>query len=268
MAKIYDYAIEDPKITSHYGWRDCPYHGREFHPGVDLISGTGNRNLYAIEEGYVHIVGNSNDGYGNKIWIRYPRINKSVMYAHCDKIYMKKGDNVKKGDVVAYEGKTGNATGVHLHFGMTDIGSDDWINPETYDYEPPYDEDLIIKPVERDENKFQLKVLADGVKVKFYSSNDTETRGHVLKDKIYDIKGTAKNHGDWYQIDDIQWILNENNLEIYPTKNDDEELKRLKEENKRLLEEIDKFRNVYTCEETGTYKFRIKLYKDESLYIK
>lgn len=287
MAKIYDYAIQDAKVTSDFGWRIHPITGKKtHHDGVDLISGTGNRNLYAIEDGYVQLVvtnqSGATTGYGNRIWIRYPRINKSVMYAHCEKVYLKKGDNVKKGDVVAYEGKTGAATGVHLHFGMTDIGSDEWINPQTYDYQPPYNEDLIIKPVERDENKFQLKVLSDGVKVKFYSSNDSETRGHVLKDKIYDIKGTAKNHGDWYQIDDIQWILNENNLEIYPTKYDDEELERLKKENKKLedinnaldkennelIEDLDKFRNVYTCEETGTYKFKIKLYKDESLYIK
>ena len=95
MAKIYSYAIQEPKVTSNFGWRDCPYHGREFHNGVDLISGTGNRNLYAIEEGYVHIV-NYSSGYGNYIWIRYPRINKSVMYAHCEKVYAKKGDNVLK----------------------------------------------------------------------------------------------------------------------------------------------------------------------------
>lgn len=286
MSKIYDYAIQQPKVTSNFGWRDCPFHGREHHDGVDLISGTGNRNLFAIEEGYVHIVQNSNSGYGNRIWIRYPRINKSVMYAHCEKIYSKKGDKVKKGDVVAYEGKTGNATGVHLHFGMTDIGSDTWINPQTYDYEPPYREDLIIKPVERDKNKYQLKVLGDGVKVKFYPSNDTETRGHVLKDKIYDIKGSAKNHGDWYQIDDIQWILNEKNLEIYPLQNDNKELEKeieqlqekvsnietlnqaLQEENNKLANDLDKFSKIYTCEKNDYYNFKIKMYKNESLYIK
>ena len=156
-----------------------------------------------------------------------------------------------------------------------------------YDITPPtYNDDIIVKPVERDENKYQIKALTDSVEVKFYSSNDGDTRGYIKKDKIYNVKGTAKNHGDWYQIDDIQWVLNNNNLEVYPLKQDTSELqkeienlkikvndldtlnKTLQEENNKLVNDLDKFRNVYTCEETGTYKFRIKLYKDESLYIK
>ena len=302
MAKIYDYAITEPRITSDFGWRTHPITGkRTHHDGVDLVSNVGNRNLFAIEDGYVQQTvtnqSGATTGYGNRVWIRYPRINKSVMYAHCEKVYVKKGDNVKKGDVVAYEGKTGAATGVHLHFGMTDIGSDEWINPQTYDYQPPYDESIIIKPVERDENKDQLKVLVVNLEVRFAPSLDSEVRGHVQTDKIYNYKGTAKNNGyTWYQIDDIQWIPDNGKwLDVYPRKDsgDIEQLKkeidktnkkikelkiRVQEQDKEILnlnamikelqQEIDKFRNVYTCEETGTYKFRIKLYKGESLYIK
>lgn len=295
MSKIYDYAIQQPIVTSDFGWRDCPYHGREHHDGVDLISGTGNRNLFAIEDGYVHIVQNSNSGYGNRIWIRYPRINKSVMYAHCEKIYAKKGDNVKQGDIVAYEGKTGNATGVHLHFGMTDIGSDTWLNPQTYDYQPP---NAVVNPVERDTTKDQLKVLTTNLRVRKEPSTDSAILGFVQTNGIYNYYDVKDNQGyKWYKIENEQWIANnEEWLEIYPKEEDEkviEELKKelaeeqaknkvleekneilntlnqaLQEENNKLVDDLDKFRNVYTCEETGTYKFRIKLYKDESLYIK
>ena len=155
-----------------------------------------------------------------------------------------------------------------------------------YDITPP-EEDLIIQPVDRDENKDQIKTLATN-EVRRFPSTDTDLRGYTKSNKIYNYKGTAINDGyTWYQIDDIQWVTSKN-IEVLPRKDsgDVEELKReletanekienlttlnnaLQEENKKLVDDLDKFRNVYTCEETGTYKFRIKLYKDESLYIK
>lgn len=148
-----------------------------------------------------------------------------------------------------------------------------------YDITPPeYREDLIIKPVDRDETVPQLKTFKE-LEVKRYPGNDSDTRGYTKSNSIYNVKGTAKNGGNWYQIDDIQWVYGAN-LEYYPTKTDDNEdleieIARLEDlnealnnENEALLNEIKKFKNVYTCTETGTYKFKIKMYKDESLYIK
>lgn len=135
MTKIYEAVIQKPKITSPYGYRIHPiYKTKKFHNGLDLISKVGNRNLYAIGEGYVQKVVTSQPktGFGNYIWVRYPKYNLSLLYAHCDSIKKKKGDKVKKGDIVAIEGKTGLATGVHLHLGMTKIGSNTWLNPEKY----------------------------------------------------------------------------------------------------------------------------------------
>lgn len=139
--KIYQYVIKEPKITSKFGYRVHPITGKKtFHNGLDLVSKIGNRNLYAIDDGYVQkVVSNQSKattGYGNYIWVRYPRYNLSLLYAHCDSIKKKKGDSVKKGTIVAIEGKTGAATGVHLHLGMTKIGSDTWLNPENYDMLP------------------------------------------------------------------------------------------------------------------------------------
>lgn len=135
--KLYELAIQKPKMTSDYGYRIHPiYKTRRFHNGVDLISQVGNKNLFAVGTGYVQKVvnnqSNSKSGFGNYIWIRYPEYNLSLIYAHCSKILKKKGDNVKKGDIVAVEGKTGAATGVHLHLGMTKIGSNTWLNPNNY----------------------------------------------------------------------------------------------------------------------------------------
>lgn len=146
MTKIYECVITKPRITSPFGYRIHPItHKKAFHYGLDLVSRVGNRNLFAIDDGYVQKVvtgkNKSKTGYGNYIWVRYPRYNLSLLYAHCDSIKKKKGDKVKKGDIVAIEGKTGAATGVHLHLGMTRIGSNTYLNPEKFDMLPD-------KPVE------------------------------------------------------------------------------------------------------------------------
>lgn len=135
MTKLYELVIEKPKITSPFGYRIHPItHKKAFHYGIDLVSKTGNRNLFAVDDGYVQKVVTSQPkkGYGNYIWIRYPKYGLSLLYGHCEKIYKKKGDKVKKGDIVAKEGKTGVATGVHVHVGITKIGSNTYLNPVNY----------------------------------------------------------------------------------------------------------------------------------------
>lgn len=138
MTKIYEVVVEKPRITSSFGYRIDPITGKKkYHNGLDEVSKVKNRNLYAIDTGYVQktVTGQdkSKTGYGNYIWVRYPRYNLSLLYAHCNKVLLKKGDKVKKGDVVAIMGNTGKSTGVHLHLGMTRIGSNTWLNPVKYD---------------------------------------------------------------------------------------------------------------------------------------
>ena len=171
--KLYELTIEKPKITSGYGYRIHPItHKRTFHNGLDLISKVGNRNLFAVDEGYVQKVVTGQDksttGFGNYIWVRYPRYDLSLLYAHCKTIKKKKGDKVKKGDIVAIEGMTGAATGAHLHLGMTKIGSNVWLNPEKPDVLP---------------DKYNLtRYLKKGCK-----GSDVKEYQKVLKAKGYDI---------------------------------------------------------------------------------
>lgn len=138
MTKIYEIVVEKPKITSSFGYRLDPItKKRKYHNGLDLVSKIKNRNLYAIDEGYVQKVvtgqNKSKTGYGNYVWVRYPRYNLSLLHAHCSSIKVKKGDKVKKGTIIAIMGTTGKSTGVHLHLGMTKIGSNTWLNPANYD---------------------------------------------------------------------------------------------------------------------------------------
>ena len=142
MAKIYDYVVANPRITSNYGWRIHPiYKDKRFHNGIDINSKTKSTNLLAVEDGYVQKIVTGKDkattGYGNYIWVRYPRLGIALLYAHCKKILKKKGDKVKKGDVIAIMGTTGASTGVHVHLGMQPIGKSNWMNPYTYNYVLP-----------------------------------------------------------------------------------------------------------------------------------
>lgn len=173
MTKIYEVVVEKPKITSKFGYRIHPITKKKtFHNGLDLVSKIKNRNLYAIDEGYVQKVVNnqskSKTGYGNYVWVRYPRYNLSLLHAHCSSIRVKKGDKVKKGTVIAIMGTTGASTGVHLHLGMTKIGSNTWLNPANYNTIPDkYNLTRVLRKGSKGndvkELQKKLKVSVDGV---------------------------------------------------------------------------------------------------------
>lgn len=209
--KIYQYVIKDAKIKDKFGWRIHPITGKKsHHNGLDLVSNSGNRNLYAIDDGYVQKVVNNQSkaktGYGNYIWVRYPRYDLSLLYAHCNSIKLKKGASVKKGTIVAIEGKTGAATGVHLHLGMTKIGSSTWLNPENYNMLPDkYNLTRILKKgcKGNDVKELQKKVgtKADGIfgsdtykkVVAFQKSKKLKQDGIVGKDTAHALGWLFKN---------------------------------------------------------------------------
>ena len=149
------------------------------------------------------------------------------------------------------------------------------------------DEDLIIKPVSRDKTKNQLKVLVVNLQVRRGPSLSSDVRGYVKTNAIYNYYGVKQSDGyTWYQIDDIQWIPSNGSwLEIYPKEEQpsiDKELEEaqktikelsakneeLKIEIENLKKDLNDFEQVFTSEEDKTYKFQIKMYKGESLYIK
>ncbi|MBE6042417.1 MAG: hypothetical protein E7220_07865 [Clostridiales bacterium] len=115
------------KVTSNYGWRICPFHGREFHNGVDLVlnSGTYGAPVYAIADGMITRA-SWYGGYGNCIQLACGG-GYSALYGHLKGYNCKQGQFVKKGTVIGYVGSTGNSTGPHLHFTVFKNG--DLTNP-------------------------------------------------------------------------------------------------------------------------------------------
>ena len=102
------------KLTSPFGWRRHPiFRTRKFHTGIDL-AGPRRSKIRASDSGHV-IKSGWYGGYGKVVIVSHGN-GYSTLYAHLTKAMVKKGDNVKKGDVIGLEGSTGFATGPHLHF--------------------------------------------------------------------------------------------------------------------------------------------------------
>ena len=110
---IFSLPLKRYEITSTYGTRVHPIRKKShFHKGVDLKSK--NQNIYAIKEGRV-IISKFSKTYGNIIAIRHAN-GLTSLYAHNKINYVKKGDYIKRNQVIGVIGSTGYVTGKHLHF--------------------------------------------------------------------------------------------------------------------------------------------------------
>lgn len=122
-------------VTSSYGRRDvlstAAGSTNPYHYGTDY--GTNGKKLaqYAVEKGSILSCGKASDG-ALYIWVKYPRINKKMLHYHLDKVKVKSGQTVQKGTLLGYTGKTGKATGVHLHLGVKDLTTDQYEDPEKF----------------------------------------------------------------------------------------------------------------------------------------
>ncbi len=83
------------------------------HNGID-ISGAVGTHIYAADNGVVMKALYTSKGYGNYIIIEHG--GYQTLYAHCSRLHVKVGEEVRKGQVIAEMGSSGNSTGPHLHF--------------------------------------------------------------------------------------------------------------------------------------------------------
>lgn len=111
-------------ITSPYGKRKTISTSAgstaSFHYGTDY--GTNGKKIaqYAIEDGYVFAAQRAKDR-ALYVWVIYPRIKKAFLHYHLNSYKVRSGQPVKSGTLIGYTGKTGKATGVHLHLGIRDL---------------------------------------------------------------------------------------------------------------------------------------------------
>jgi murein DD-endopeptidase MepM/ murein hydrolase activator NlpD len=102
------------RITEAYGYRTHPItKKRTFHYGLDIANLQG-KPIYATADGVVENLGRERN-FGNFIHLKH-NFGYETKYAHLHKIYVAKGQSVKRGDIIGTIGNTGRSTGSHLHY--------------------------------------------------------------------------------------------------------------------------------------------------------
>jgi len=157
--------LRHARITSSFSYRRWHpiLHRYRPHHGTDFGARRGTP-LLAVNDGKVSYAG-WKGGYGRVVQIRHPGGYESF-YAHQSRMRVKRGQKVKKGQIIGYVGSSGRSTGPHLHFGLKKNGR--WVDPMKY---------------------LRKKSISSSIMKKFTKYEDVaETRY-----KKVTIKGTAEN---------------------------------------------------------------------------
>ncbi|WP_413291539.1 M23 family metallopeptidase [Bdellovibrio sp. HCB337] len=106
---LFDWPVDDARLTRGF----LPKKRRP-HLGIDLASKRGTP-ILAAQGGMVIYTGREFRGYGKMILVESGN-GWATLYAHMDKIVVQEGQKVSRGQMIGAMGRTGRATGVHLHF--------------------------------------------------------------------------------------------------------------------------------------------------------
>jgi len=121
------------RVTAGYGMRIHPIlKKKEFHRGIDIANLRGTP-IYATAYGKIRSAG-WKGGYGNSVLIDHG-YGYSTMYGHLRSIVVRRGQYVRRGQIIGYMGSSGLSTGPHLHYEVRFLGKQ--INPISYlDHSP------------------------------------------------------------------------------------------------------------------------------------
>lgn len=106
----------DGRLTSTFGRRHDPFNraeSKEYHQGLDIANVQGTP-IYATADGLVQVA-SWQGGYGRLVVIDHGRSYKTY-YAHNSELLVKRGETVKRGQLIARMGTSGHSTGHHLHY--------------------------------------------------------------------------------------------------------------------------------------------------------
>ena len=115
-------------VSSEFGERPSPWAGSpEFHGGIDIAAHTGTR-VVAPSAGRVAFVGATAE-YGNTVILDHGNAIRT-RFGHLERVIVKRGQQVERGQAVALSGDTGRSTGPHLHYEVIVQGRR--VNPRPY----------------------------------------------------------------------------------------------------------------------------------------
>ena len=119
------------RMASGYGWRTDPFtKSRRMHKGMDFSAPTGTP-IYAPSDGKVIRVDSRSAGYGKHIRIDHG-FGYVTLYAHLSEYNVRRGQRVKRGDVIGFVGNTGRSVAPHLHYEIRKDGKH--LNPINFYY--------------------------------------------------------------------------------------------------------------------------------------
>lgn len=126
------------RISDPYGWRKHPITGkRSFHYGLDFGNKTGSP-VYATADGIVESV--KRDKYLGIYLTLSHNFGYQTRYGHLQKILVKNGESVKRGQIIALMGNSGRSTGTHLHYEVLRYSK----HRNPYDYLNKLEDDIIL----------------------------------------------------------------------------------------------------------------------------
>ncbi len=114
------------RIASGYGMRIDPVYGTpKMHKGLDFTAPQGTP-IYATGDGTITVAEHAAGGYGNHVEINHG-YGYSTLYGHMVRIKVRRGQRVKRGEVIGWVGSTGKSTGPHCHYEVKVNGNQ--VNP-------------------------------------------------------------------------------------------------------------------------------------------
>lgn len=137
------------RMASGFGYRNHPiYKTRKFHWGMDFSAPKGTP-IYATGNGKIEYAKRSGRGFGNHVKIDHGFGYKTV-YAHMEKFIVRKGQKVKRGDLIGYVGNSGTSTAPHLHYEV--IKGKKKVNPINFYFNDltPEEYDLMLEMSSRE----------------------------------------------------------------------------------------------------------------------
>ena len=141
------------RVANGWGYRFHPiYKVRKFHFGMDFSAPIGTE-IFATGDGEVIKVRRSYTGYGRHIVIRHG-FGYETLYAHMSKTLVKKGQKVKRGEIIGLVGNTGTSTSSHLHYEVSKDGKK--VNPAHYYFNDltPEQYEIMLKNSEMSHQSF------------------------------------------------------------------------------------------------------------------
>lgn len=125
-AGVFRNPLDNPRLTQKYGATEFArsnrkYYSKGTHNGMDFAAPLGTP-IYAATDGTVTLSSKNGTSaerfyYGKFVLLKHAN-NLSTIYGHMSRQAVATGQVVKKGDIIGYVGKTGYATGDHVHFGV------------------------------------------------------------------------------------------------------------------------------------------------------